>query len=927
MPSLAHDFLAEQTSSPSARIRFTLLLCFIASLAAFATQGFGPAYSVFPFYAAIILSGWLCGRLATGVGILVSSLVVDLLFISPVGSIRVNQTEVGYLVFFSGSLILSAWFGDALRAKEEVVTQMNRDLHLQVEKRTAELRHATDVLRSEVQERQQIETDLRKTQEQFDQMADNISDVFWILDPQTMGVRYVNHAVEQLCETTMAEFMSSPTNYVQIIHPEDREWVFRELSELSQKGEFDLEFRIVCPTGTEKWVEARGSIAKDDQGVVRALVGSAVDITARKTIEAALRESEDRYRDLVEHSLDLICTHDLNGRLLSVNDPPARILGYAREELVNTPMRDVLAPEYRELFGQYLAAIKHSGFASGLMVVLTKSGERRTWEYHNTLRTEGVSEPIVRGVAHDVTDQRLAERALRLSEEKFSKAFLCSPSSLAITSLEDGRFLAVNESFERLTGYSQSEVLGHTSIELKIWVDAKLRAELVAALQSGASVKNSEIRFRRKDGELVSVVYSAETIVVDGEKCLLAVCEDITQRKLLEDQLRQSQKMEALALVSSGVAHDFNNILTGILGFAELLLQKSAANDRRRQQLKSIVTSALQGRELTRQLLAYTYKQALSLRPLNLADQIRGMSAILRGSVSENIELQMELSETHDLVLADPSLVQQLVLNLAVNARDAMPEGGCLSVRTRSVEITPDSAEARSGLPEGRFSVLEVSDNGAGMDSATVQRIFEPYFTTKEQGQGTGLGLYRVYSLVKQCSGEIRVTSEPGRGSTFLVYFPVSSERSHEPQRTQNPLEIEPRPQAHKIILIVEDNANVRAMLHEQLESYGFTVISKDRPLEALSCFPYLSEKVDLLLTDIVMPDLSGPELARRLREQQPALKVLFITGYADDDLLTPGTLGPDAELLRKPFTTDELLSSIDTLLERKASAQSASAG
>lgn len=922
MQRIAHDFLEEQTSTPSARVRFTLLLCFIASLAAVAMQGFGPAYSVFPFYAAVILSGWLCGRWATAIGVVISTLVVDFLFVPPINSLRIERHQLAYLAFFCGSLVLSAWFGDALRAKEAVVKQMNRDLHLEVQRQTAELQHKTNVLRAEVRERQEIEASLRKTQEEFDQMADSISDVFWILDPETMGVRYVNRAVEQLCEMKMSDFMSSPTNYVQIIHPEDRAWVLQELAGLGSKGEFDIEFRIVCPNGVLKWVEVRASVARDEKGGVRALVGIAGDITARKTIEAALLASEDRYRDLVEHSRDLICTHDLHGRLLSVNDPPARILGYSREELVNKPMRDVLAPEFREQFDSYIAAIKQFGFASGLMIVLTKSGERRTWEFNNTLRTEGVAAPIVRGVAHDVTERKAAERALRASEERFSKAFLCSPSSLAMATLSDGRFIAVNDSFERMMGFRQSEVIGRSSIELNLWVDPDQRTEIVAALDSGASVKSCELEFRRKDGERVWVMYSAETIVIDGEKCILAVAEDITQRKLLQDQLRQSQKMEALALVSSGVAHDFNNILTGILGFAELLLQKWPAHDRRRQQVQSIIASALQGRELTRQLLAYTYKQALSLQPVNLAEQINGMSAILRGSVSENIELQFELQPGSETVLADPSLIQQLLLNLVVNARDAMPGGGSLVIRTHVAAIDASQPAYQSGIPEGRFAILEVSDTGAGMDSATMQRIFEPYFTTKEQGAGTGLGLYRVYSLAKQCNGEIRVASELGRGTTFTAYFPVAV---HKPQPVAaNPIETDARAHPHKIILIVEDNANVRTMLHEQLESYGYTVISKERPLEALSCFPYLSEKVDLLLTDIVMPDLSGPELARRLREQQPSLKVLFITGYADDDLLPPETLGADAELLRKPFTTDELLASMDALLERRASAQSA---
>ena len=931
MQPFAQDFLDQETSTLAGRFRFALLLVLIASLSAISLEYFGPVYSEVPFYAAAIVSGWLCGRRPTVMVAVISALVIDYHFIPPVNSFAITRAHILDLAFTCGALLLSAWFGDLLRTKEAAIKKMNSALRFEVQMQTAELQYTAEVLRVEIRERQEVEANLRKAQEQFDQMAESVSDVFWILDPQTMGVRYVNHAVERLCEMTMAEFMSDPNGYVNIIHPDDRAWVLDELAHLAENGEFDHEFRIVCPTGTMKWVEVRASIAKDSQGVVRALVGSALDITSRKKIEASLRESEDRYRDLVEHSLDLICTHDLNGRLLSVNDQPARVLGYTCEELVNTPMRDIIAPEQRVLFDLYLDAVKQNGFATGLMIVLTKSGDRRIWEYHNTLRTEGVAEPIVRGIAHDVTERRLAEKALRLSEEKFSKAFRSSPSILAISSLKHGHFISANETFERVLGYAQAEVIGRSSVDLNLWVNSDDRTDIIAALDRGEPVRNREISLRRKDGENISVLFSAELIVIGNDKYFLAVGEDITQRKALEEQLRQSQKMEAIALVSSGVAHDFNNILTGILGFGELLLKSSPPTDRRRQQLKSIVSAALQGRELTRQLLAYTHKQALAQRPLSLAAEINGMAAILRGSVTENIELNFDLRPDPEAVLADTSVIQQLVLNLVVNARDAMPDGGILTIRTHAVLVSANS-EQHTGVTPDRYVVLEVSDTGSGMDSITKQHAFEPYFTTKPEGVGTGLGLYRVYGLVRQCSGEIRVTSDVGLGSTFRIYFPAAAGAVADPvvpvaspfaalsEIAGSDISAEPR----KSIFVVEDNAGVRGMLHEQLESFGFNVISKGRPLDALETFPALSEPVDLLLTDIVMPDLGGPELARRLRDLQPALKVLFITGYADDDLLTPDMLGADSELLRKPFTTEELVACIERLLVRKASAQTA---
>src|SRR6266478_3047249 len=269
---------------------------------------------------------------------------------------------------------------------------------------------------------------LRKTEERFRQMADNIREIFWILDPQTKDVSYVSPAFEQICELPLDSLYSNQASYRELIHHQERPRVLAELEKLQSTNRFDEEFRIVCPSGTVKWMRAIGFTAKDPVGNVTTLVGTAQEITARKEMEIVLRESEDRYRDLVEHSTDLICTHDLEGCLLSVNELPAKLLGYSREELLNKPMRDFLLPEARSQFDQSLSEIQKEGFVKGVMVVLTKTGERRIWEYHNTLRTHGVTAPIVRGIAHDVTDQRRVEKALRLSEEKFSKAFRCSPT-------------------------------------------------------------------------------------------------------------------------------------------------------------------------------------------------------------------------------------------------------------------------------------------------------------------------------------------------------------------------------------------------------------------------------------------------------------------------------------------------------------------
>jgi len=398
-----------------------------------------------------------------------------------------------------------------------------------------ETRAANDQLRRQA-------ATLKESEERFQQMAENIQEIFWMMNPETKEATYVSPAFEQICELPLDSLYSNPTSYRELIHPEDRQRVLAELEKLESTNRFDEEFRIVCPSGTVKWLRSIGFIVKDSVGKVLTFVGTAQEITARKEMEVVLRESEDRYRDLVEHSTDLICTHNLEGRLLSVNELPVKLLGYSQEELLNKPMRDFLLPEARAQFDESLLNIKRDGFVKGLMVVLTKTGERRIWEYHNTLRTEGVTVPIVRGIAHDVSDQKRLEKALRRSEEKFAKAFHSSPVEIVITTFQEGQFLDVNEAFERNTGFTRDEVIGRTSLELGVWDNPDEREAVIDQIKKHGRLQDREIRFRTKSGETRVKRYSAEQVEIDGKQCLLAVCEDITLQKKIEEDLRLSEE-------------------------------------------------------------------------------------------------------------------------------------------------------------------------------------------------------------------------------------------------------------------------------------------------------------------------------------------------------------------------------------------------
>lgn len=895
---------------------------------------------------------------------------------------------------------------------------------------------------------------LKLNEERFRHMAENIQEIFWLLDPKTLEAIYVSPAFEKICERPLDLLRLDPTSYRILIHPDDSERVLRALTELEVTSHMEEEFRIVCPSGAVKWVFANASTARNADGQVVALVGTTVDISARKKMEEVLRESEDRYRDLVEHSHDLICTHNLEGTLLLINELPAKILGYSRDEILNTPMKEFIPPEVHGEFDDYLSRIRTNGVASGLMCVVTKTGEQRIWEYHNTLRTQGVTEPIVRGVARDVTEQKRTEEALRISEEKFSKAFMNNPLDMAIITLDDGEFVDVNEVFEKQTGFSRNEVIGKSGSELGMWIDLGQKSQIVAEIKGGGRIRSREVQFRHKSGKVQTKLYSAEPIEIGGKQCLLAVCEDITQRKIaeetlrqseanyrslflsspcgiyrvaldgtfmfvnnalvdmlgydsadellsknlekdvyadpderyrildnvrqlnplksvdvhwrrkngtlilvrahtrgwvsnesaqvigleivveditqqriLEEQLRQVQKMESLALLSGGIAHDFNNILTGVLGYGQLVLKtlnRTRAEvqsrilsthsesdlqilDKMKAQLQHIVDAAFHGRSLTGQLLAFSRDESLPIYPLNLDVEIKKIGEMIRRLIGEHIKVQVHLECESQKILGERGAFGQVILNLCVNARDAMPKGGRLTVRTFPVDVKL-ACEEHVGVPCGSYVVLEVADTGCGMHKSVQERIFEPFFTTKPTGRGTGLGLYTVYAILHRCGGHIRVQSELGRGSTFWLYLPVVDAL---------PIQCQAVPDgriqylANGLVMVVEDDDCVREMVASQLESFGFQVLCEASATAAVQDYERLNEGIELLVTDVVMPGLSGPDLARKLKERQPNLRVLYMTGWAPADILPPEVLGQGAELLRKPFDECELNSTI----------------
>lgn len=397
----------------------------------------------------------------------------------------------------------------------------------------------------------------------FRQIADTLQEVLALINADFTEILYVNRAYEKIWGRTRESLYADPMSWLGGVHAEDRKHVTDALHRLLGGEQIDdLEYRVVRPNGSTSWVASRGYPVRDSNGDLHRLVCSAQDITERRRAEAALRESEDRYRDLVENSQDLICTHSPEGILLSINEAPLRILGYTREEMLNKPLRDFVAPETRPLCDAYLAQVQIHGSAKGLLPVLTKSGEVRVWEYNNSVRQDGVNPPIVRGIAHDVTEQKFVERALRRSEEKFSKIFQSSPIAICITTLATGRFVDVNEGFQQQSQFHREELIGHTSLELGLWADPAQRKAIVDETCAGKAIRSRELQFRNKGGEIRTKLYSAEPIQIGLERCLLAVSEDITQRKQDEEKLREYEKViEGMDDMIAVVDRDYRYLL------------------------------------------------------------------------------------------------------------------------------------------------------------------------------------------------------------------------------------------------------------------------------------------------------------------------------------------------------------------------------
>jgi PAS domain S-box-containing protein len=699
-----------------------------------------------------------------------------------------------------------------------------------------------------------------------------------------------------------------------LIHPDDRAAAIEDARSLASGGEVSKRYenRLRCKDGSYKWLGWTVQSAGKKQGLVYAV---ARDITEQKRAEERLRASEEWYRLLFDANPLPMWVYDIETlAFVAVNDAAIEHYGYSRGEFLGMRITDIRPDEEVPKVLAAARAPDTPEFDGGVWKHKTKDGRIISVEVVTHALTV-LDRPARLTLAHDVTERHRAEQALRETNDTLQTLIQASPLAIVTTDL-NGTVSEWNVAAERMFGWFAGDVLGRP---IPIIPVEQLEDDMRRLSATGEqSFTGYETRFARKDGTLVDVYVSTAALRgVGGKLGTVWVIADVTERKMMEEQLRQAQKMDAVGQLAGGVAHDFNNLLTVITSYGQFLLNALPEEDPRRSDAHQITQAAARAASLTRQLLAFSRRQVLQPQMLDLNEVIGDMERLLRRVISEDIALVTQFETNIGAVKADRSQIEQVVMNLVVNARDAMPNGGVLAISTRVVHLDAAYARRRAGVAPGRHVVFTVRDTGVGMDAATQQRIFEPFFTTKAKGKGTGLGLSTVYGIVRQSGGHIEVRSAPGRGTTFEIILPQVS--ATVPAKAEHAIH-SALPRGTETVLVVEDEEAVRLIVRRVLREQGYAILEARDGNEALRICAQKGDSIDLVLSDVIMPGMGGRELSRALAISRPTLPILFMSGYNDDGDLAGAGGDIGAGVLAKPFTSETLARQVREALDRRPS-------
>jgi two-component system, cell cycle sensor histidine kinase and response regulator CckA len=641
-------------------------------------------------------------------------------------------------------------------------------------------------------------------------------------------------------------------------------------------------------------------------------------------IRRQLMEREELFRLISENAADLIAVVDMDGRRIYNSMAYQKVLGYSPDELKGSSSLGEVHPDDRPRVLAAAGQARLTGVGANLEYrIRHKDGTWRVLESTSSviLNEKGVPEKLVI-VNRDITERKRASDALRLSEGSFRSMIENAPYGI-YRATAAGQLLRVNPALQKMLGYDSADELLKMNLARDLYSEPQQHQRIIDLLATEKGFKDVEVEWTRKDGTLTKARCSGLLVTDEAEQDAYfeVFAEDATEKRLLERQLQLAQKMEAIGRLSGGIAHDFNNLLGVIIGYSEVLKKRLAVTDPLREHAEEIEKAGQRAASLTRQLLAFSRQQVLAPAVLNLNALLTDLGKMLPRLIGEDVELALKLEPKLGLVKADQSQIEQVVMNLVVNARDALPRGGRLVVETSNVTLNHAYTLLHPGSRVGPYVLLSVTDNGTGMSPETLAHLFEPFFTTKERGKGTGLGLATVYGVVKQSGGYIWVDSEPGKGSSFRVYLPQIDEPVSAPVVAALPAESF---QGAETILLVEDAGPLRKLAHALLEQNGYHVLAAEHGAEALKIAEQKTRHIDLLLTDVIMPGMTGRALADRLVAEQAGLRVLYMSGYTDSAIADQGVLEPGTYLLHKPFTEEALIQKVREVLDADAPGHSA---
>lgn len=609
------------------------------------------------------------------------------------------------------------------------------------------------------------------------------------------------------------------------------------------------------------------------------------EIASRESLEDDLRRSEEKYRSIFENVPQGLFQTAPDGRFLSANRKLARMYGYETPEEMSEHTCNVGEQYYADPSSrdEFLKLMEEKGQVEKFITKFRRKDGTLFWGSNNSRAVRDGTGRVLyyEGSIEDITTLVEAEAKARQSEEKFLKVFITSPEGIAITRLTDGRLIDVNPGFEKITGWKRDEILGLTSYDIGFWDDISSRQEMFDELKARGSVLYKELHFYRKDRTLRSGKYSAKSITIADEECLVFAMQDFTERKQMEEeqrkleqQLFQSQKMDAIGKLAGGVAHDFNNILTGIQGLVSLIMISRSTDDQSRTRLIKIEEQIQRGSALTKQLLDLAHGGNNEKKTISVNELMR-KSVQLFMEAKKGIEIDFSLDENIPPVEADPGQIEQVILNLFINADQAMPDGGSILISTAKLTIY-DTDSNSFQLKPGDYIRISVTDTGTGMDSETLKKIFEPFFTTKSKRGGTGLGLASAYGIIRNHGGTIKAYSEPGHGSTFSIYLPSSAKKIDR----DNNLPARNLFYGSGTILVVDDEKPILEAASEMLNILGYKVFQASSGEEALSIYRDKGDVIDLVILDMIMPVMSGSQVLKVLREIDPCVKIILSSGY-----------------------------------------------